>query len=257
VWKKLIEGKKAIFFDLDGTIVDTSPLWISAIRKVLERIGVDWISDENMYEPGKDLMEQWALLLKKYSIKTDKDITVLTKETGEEFLRNLEEADLEAKPGFWDFLYEIKEEKGFKAVLLTNSTRVTALEILKAIQAENSFDLIVCGDEIKKPKPDPEIFNKALESMGLKPVEVLVFEDSLSGVEAARLANLEIVVIWDETHQQSEYDGKIYMFMPDFTPLPGYLDLTYNEWLNYHIELRKEKQKKLQETKASDLGKEI
>jgi HAD superfamily hydrolase (TIGR01509 family) len=232
VYKKLIEGKKAIFFDLDGTIVDTNFLWLSAVGTVLENLGINWATDENKYEPGKDLSEQWKRLIKRYSIKTDKKPEILVKETNEAFLKLLSGFDLETRDGFWEFLYEIQTEKKLKAVLLTNSHKEVATQILTKINAENSFDLILYGDEVKKPKPDPEIFNKALETLKLKPEEVLVFEDSVDGVEAARLANLGVVVICDETLLPLGFDGykgKIYMLIPDFSPLPGNLDLAYPE----------------------------
>jgi beta-phosphoglucomutase-like phosphatase (HAD superfamily) len=93
--------------------------------------------------------------------------------------------------------------------------------------------------------------------LGLKSTEVLVFEDSLNGAEASRLANLDTAIIWDETHGKNEYKSNIRIFLPDFSPLPGYLDLTYKEWLDHHIELRKEREKKYSETKASDIGKDL
>jgi beta-phosphoglucomutase-like phosphatase (HAD superfamily) len=123
VYKKLIEGKKAVFFDLDGTIVDTNSLWTRAIGNTLEGIGINWISDGNTYEPGKDLAEQWKQLIRKYSIVTDKDAVSLAKETNKTFADLLAESDLETRDGFWDFLYEIKTEKGLKAALSTKHWR--------------------------------------------------------------------------------------------------------------------------------------
>jgi beta-phosphoglucomutase len=258
VYKKLIENKKAIFFDLDGTIVDTSWYWTQAVGTVLEKIGIGWITDEHKYIPGENLETQWKNLVKEFGIKTDKDVASLVKETNEEFLKLLnEEEELEATEGFWDFIYEIKKERNLKTALITNSHKDIAIPILKKIDAETIFDLIVCGDDVSKPKPNPEIFKKALKDLNLKPEEVLVFEDSLAGTEAARAADLEMVVIWDERYPESLYKGKIYMFVPDFTPFPGNMNLTYPEFIEYYAKQYDEKDKKIRETKASDLGKAI
>ena len=258
MYKKLIENKKAIFFDLDGTIVDTSWYWTRAVGTVLEKIGIGWITDEHKYVPGENLEDQWKKLIKDFDIKTDKDVKTLVKETNEEFLKLLnEEEELEATEGFWDFIYEIKNERNLKTALITNSHKDVALPILQKIEAETVFDLIVYGNDVSKPKPSPEIFKKALTDLNLKPQEVLVFEDSLAGTEAAREAGLEVVVIWDERYPEALYKGKVFMFIPDFSSLPGNMNLTYQEFIEYYAKQYDERDKKIRETKASDLGKVI
>ncbi len=255
MYKRLIEGKKAIFFDLDGTITDSIYLWILAVGAVLEKMDAGWITDENKIIPGESLQSQWNRLIKEFSIKTDKTVEALTKETNEEFLKLLADSDLDVRDGFWEFLYEIRREKGLKAALLTNSPKEIGLSVLKKLGAENAFDLILYGDDIKRPKPDPEIFKKALETLGLRPQEVLVFEDSLAGTEAARAADLEMVVIWDERFPQEAYKGKIFFWAPDFSAFPGHLDLTYMEYVKNYMATLDEKERKIRESKAGDLGK--
>lgn len=257
MYKRIIQGKKAVFFDLDGTVANTTFLWTRAVGTVLERIGNTWITDEHKFTPGEDFVSQWSRLITQFGIETEKDVKTLIKETHEEFLKLLKDSDLEATNGFWEFLYEIKNEKGLKAVLITNSPKEVALQTLTKIEAQMAFDLIIYGDEVSKPKPDPEIFKKALSALGLSPQEVLVFEDSLVGTEAARAADLETVVIWDERFPEARYKGKIFMFLPDFSPLPGNLDLTYREYVLGYIKVLDEKDKKLSESKASELGKDI
>jgi beta-phosphoglucomutase len=254
MYKRLIEGKKAVFFDLDGTIADTTYLWTLAADEVLRGVGIDWITDENKYIPGQSLSDQWKRLIKDFPIQTDKNIETLTRETNEAFLKLLDDSDLEVRDGFWEFLYEIKVDKSLKAALLTNSPKEVALPILKKLDADNAFDLIIYGDEIKNPKPDPEIFRKALEALALSPREVLVFEDSLAGTEAAKAADLEMVVVWDERYPEEDYKGKIFFWIPDFSPLPGHLDLTYKEYIKYCADLLDERDRKIKESKASELG---
>lgn len=250
MYKKLIEGKKAVFFDLDGTIVDTGHVWTLAIGAVLESIGINWVTDAHKYESGRDLVEQWNQLIKTYSINTEKDSVALTKATNEAFLNLLKDTELEVKEGFWPFVYEIKIEKHLKVALLTNSTKNIATEILRKIDAEKTFDLIICGDELKAPKPDPEIFKKGLEVLGLNPNEVLVFEDSLDGSKAASSIKLDTVIIWDGVHNQEKYKGNIRLFLPDFTPLLGNLELNYTEWIERTVEVLNEQSKQAKESKT-------
>lgn len=257
MYKQIIEGKKAVFFDLDGTIVYTNYLWEWAIGEVLKGIGGDWISSEYIFVPGQALSEQWEKLIKTFKLTTEKNIETLVSETNKKFLEVLEKSNLSLQEGFSAFLYEIKTEKELKTVLVTNSIKEVALPVLQKINAENSFDLIIYGDEVKKPKPDPEIYNKALSMLSLKPEEALVFEDSTTGAEAANKANLEMVIIWDGKYPESTYSGKVFLFTPDFSPLPGNLDISYKDWLLENAKKFAEKDKKINETKASDLGANI
>ncbi len=232
MYKKLIEGKKAIFFDLDGTIVDTTLMWAEAVDKVLVEMEINWISAPNRYFPGDCLQEQWKRLLKDYKINTNLSLKQLVDKTNQAFLKILEGVnELEAVEGFWSFLYEVRTEKGLKVVLITNSIKQVGEAILEKLGATKAFDLIIYGDEIQNPKPDPEIYKKALASLNLSPKEALVFEDSPTGAKAAAKADLEMVIIWNEetSPPPSEYQGKILLALPDFSPLPGELDQTFEE----------------------------
>lgn len=262
MYKQFIKGKKAVLFDLDGTIVDTHLLWSLAVQKTLEDIGVNWITSDKRYVPGVSLESLWKNLIEKHAIKTDKTIEELVKKTEDTFAKYASTENIEARSGFWPLVYELKMEKGLKIALLTNSAKKAAMPVIEKLNATSVFDLITYGDDIKNPKPDPEIYLDALQKLGIKPNEALVFEDSPTGVEAARKADLEMVVIWNDAINKEGYipvdfKGKIFTVMPDFTALPGNLDLTYREWYDFRTKQMKEKEKEMREKKASDIGKDI
>jgi len=75
----------------------------------------------------------------------------------------------------------------------------------KGLKNETLFDSITTGEEVIRAKPDPAIFIKAAEKLNLEPDMCLVFEDSLSGVKAAREAEMKVVAI-DETGENAELD---------------------------------------------------
>jgi len=232
MYKKLIDGKKAVFLDLDGTIVDTTLMWAEAVDKVLRSLDINWVSTPNRYFPGDSLEVQWKRLIKDYKITTDLSVWQLVEKTNKEFLETLKTVgSLEATEGFWSFIYEISQEKHLKTALLTNSTKEVGSAVLEKLGAINAFDLIIYGNEVKNPKPDPEIYKKAMETLGLTAKEVLVFEDSPTGAQAAFKADMEMVIIWDEekSFPKSEYPGKVFIFLPDFSDLPGKLDKTFEE----------------------------
>jgi HAD superfamily hydrolase (TIGR01509 family) len=66
---------------------------------------------------------------------------------------------------------------------------------LKAFKLEDMFDYLATGGDVKQPKPNPEIYLKALDMTGLEANEVLAFEDSESGIESARAAGIATLLI--------------------------------------------------------------
>ena len=101
----------------------------------------------------------------------------------------------EILPGVSVFLKEIKA-KGIKTAL--GSASKNARLILDRLNLTSYFDAIVDGKSVSKAKPDPEVFLKGAEDLGLQPAECLVFEDAQAGVDAAKNGNMPCVGIGAE-----------------------------------------------------------
>ena len=231
MYKHIVEGKKAIFFDLDGTIVETRRYINQAIEKVLSEQGISTINPDEYYILGESCEKQWKLLIALNSLTLKKNIQELKDTTHKYYIDIIDKSDLQAKEGFWDFTYELKEEKGLKLALTTNSTRETTDTVLKKIGATNLFDFTICGNEVKKTKPSPEMYKRVAKKLKIKTKEVTVFEDSLPGAKAANKAGMDLVIIWDGTTPKHEFPGNIFNFLHSFYGLAGNLDLTYVEGL--------------------------
>ena len=247
MYKKLIEGKKAAFFDLDGTIVDTTPYWEKALENVFEQIKTRWITASDMYVPGIPLSMLWKNKITSEQIELENSIEDLVDRTNKAFIKIIEDSDIDTVDGFTELLHELKIEKNFKTALATNSQKEVTQALVDKLGLINAFDVILSGDDVKRTKPDPEILNKAAKTLVLKAKEVLVFEDSPTGSEAAARAGMDIIIIYNERFPKSEYKGKILQFTPDFTPFPGNLDKTYFETVEDAVKilmkLKEEKKK--------------
>lgn len=228
MYKRFIENKKAVFFDLDGTLIDSEPLWRKAIENVLEKYNLSW-ADQEPVLPGTTLEERWKYFTKEYKDYFEKkmEIQELIKLTNEEFLEILNTNDLEFISGFWSLAAKLKG-KELKICLVTNSTREVTEKVLDKLQAKEAFDLILCGDDVKNKKPDPEIFLTAAKQMNLQPEEVLVFEDSIAGTTAASNAKMDTVVIWNGITNKLLYPKDMLLYIPDFEGLDQLLE-TYPE----------------------------
>jgi beta-phosphoglucomutase len=179
---------KGLFFDLDGTLVDTLEADFCAYRQALQEVGRKF--DQAMYDSIIGLRVE-MFLRKLYPDISDEEI------------QDVREIKARVYP---DFLHLIKPNhqliEFFKTlrpdhvtVLITTARKVNAEAVLKASRLENLFDHTITGDMVTHAKPNPEIYLKALALTGLRPKDVLVFEDSAPGILAATEAGLTVLKI--------------------------------------------------------------
>lgn len=221
MYKYLIEEKKAVLFDLDGTIADTDFLWKQAFEKILKAVGIYWIGWEELYSPN--LRDRWNEVLSKDSVKA-KQIKLTSKElmtqTFNEIGQLLSKSTLDVRPGFWSLIYYLKIQRALKLGLVSNSYRVPVEMLLNALGIHETFDLIITGEDVKKTKPNPEIYLTAAKKLGVKPQEALVFEDSTYGAVSAVRAGMDTILIYNGGLPKSYYPREVKLFLPDFTDLP-------------------------------------
>lgn len=233
MYKKFIDNKRAAFFDLDGTIVDSLPLWESSFIKVLNTLEMDITIASNIYY-GYSLKQLWRIALGESSEKMKIKVSDLVELTNIEYLKNLQSREIEPRPGFTSVLHDLKVNKKFLTCITSNSNRVVVNNTLKKLDLEGVFDLEITGDDVKKPKPDPEIYNLARTKLKLKIEEILVFEDSITGATSAKKAGMSMVIIWDGNVRDKDYPKTVLEFFPDFLGLVGNLDEDYVSYIKNH-----------------------
>ncbi|OGC47440.1 hypothetical protein A2886_03385 [candidate division WWE3 bacterium RIFCSPHIGHO2_01_FULL_42_13] len=225
----LFKGKRAVIFDLDGTIIDSQPFQNQAIDAVLEEIGAGWVSRD--YDHGLNNLERWTHLLHTNpSINTKLSPEELENRSKSKYLEL--HAEVEALDGFWTLARYLKE-KGFKLGLATNTDRDVTDVVLKRLGADqNVFDAIVAGDEVKKRKPSPEIYKKTLKLLGVRAKDTIVFEDTIVGSKASTGAGLATVIIWDGVDEDTEnFPKNTYFFLPDFEGMPEAIEKSMKQQL--------------------------
>src|SRR5258706_6172211 len=191
----------AAIFDLDGTIIESELAWGKAFVTILATFGVkaETIHPETS---GMSVKDNWKNLISKYNIKTAKtseEIEVLTYLEYQEYI-----PEINLREGATELIMNLKDS-GVEIALATSTNWEIAEKVLKSLNIETLFDSITTGEEVIRAKPDPAIFIKAAEKLNLEPDMCLVFEDSLSGVKAAREAEMNVVAI-DETVENAVLD---------------------------------------------------
>ena len=182
---------KGIFFDLDGTLVDTIEILRSVYFEFLENYGLQGNEAEFQSLNGPSLLEIINYLIKKYSIKcTPKNLL-------KEYLNILENRYV-LKFNFSKeniICLDKIRQKGIKIYLVTSSSKSLIKPLLDIKGLTRLFDGFLFGDEVIKSKPDPEIYDKAIKKSKLKRNQIIVVEDSLNGIKSAKAAKLFVCAI--------------------------------------------------------------
>ncbi|CDF59335.1 beta-phosphoglucomutase [Thermobrachium celere] len=183
---------KGCIFDLDGVIVDTAKYHYLAWKRLANELGFEFTEEDNERLKGVSRMKSLEILLEIGNKQFDEEtkIKLAEKKNGwyVEYISKMDESEI--LDGVKDFLTELRE-KGIKISL--GSVSKNAMTILKNINLLPYFDAVIDGTKVTNAKPDPEVFLKAAQELGLKPEECCVFEDAVAGIEAARRANMKVI----------------------------------------------------------------
>ena len=185
---------KGLIFDLDGVIVNTDTYHYEAWKSVANKysIQIDKSINENL--KGLSRRDSWNLIMEIGNIQLSDEETNIVLETKNNLyrkkLKNLSRDNILL--GVENFLQELNHRK-FK--LAIGSSSKNAKDILNYLNLSSYFDSIIDGNMVKKLKPSPDIFIKAAKNLELKPNHCIVFEDSLSGVKAAKDGGFKVIAV--------------------------------------------------------------
>ena len=190
-------GKTVFIFDLDGVIVDTAKYHYLAWRNLANELGFDFSENQNEQLKGVSRVRSLEILLDigKIDLSEDQKQKLLTKKNKEylEYVNRMT-AD-EILPGINELL-NFLDQKNIKYAL--GSASKNAPLILKKVGLFDRFTAIVDGNDVSKAKPDPEVFLIAAKKLKKDPVDCIVIEDALAGIQAANNAKMISVGIGDK-----------------------------------------------------------
>lgn len=192
-----------VIFDMDGLMFDTERLAISAWEKAGKNVGID-ISEHIIIETiGLDVHGAEKVFKRHLGdIFPFSEARKLRIEYAKEFI---EQNGVPVKKGLYELLEFLDQNPVLKAVA-TSTERERTEKLLSSAQIKDKFDIIICGDDISKGKPEPDIFLAVARKLGCNPQECLVLEDSENGIIAASKANMMPVLIPDIKNPSKEIE---------------------------------------------------
>lgn len=183
----------AIIFDLDGLLADSEPWWNQIDAKLLSEYGASYHGEYHKEVLG--VSYPLAIDFYKKAFNINAPIEQMMKRRGEiaaEFFADR----VSLFPHSREVLEELRQLK-LRLGLGTSSVSASARPFLDRHQLTKLFDVIVTGDEVDRGKPAPDIYLRAAEKLNVAAPDCLVVEDALSGIAAAKAANMRVVAIPD------------------------------------------------------------
>jgi pseudouridine-5'-monophosphatase len=182
---------RGVIYDNDGLLLDSEGLY-ARVHKQLTGMDLDWEFRRQLM--GRTGPDACALIVEKYGL-AESPLSYLARRDAE-----LQKIFPEAK--LFNGAVEVVKyavDRGLPVALATSSNRGNFVtKIVNHTEFYSQFKSIICGDEVDKGKPNPEIFLKCMKALGLDdPKEVLVFEDAPIGVRAANNAGMAVVMVPD------------------------------------------------------------
>ena len=181
----------AIVFDMDGVLVDARDWHFESLNEALRIFGEEISRDEH-----ESRFDGLPTKVKLRMLEDDGRIPagLATQIESVKQERTLRAAARLCFPNLEHLimLAELKRS-GYKIGVATNSIRSSASAMLNFAGVLESLDVLVTNEDVERAKPDPAIYLKACESLGMNPNQILVFEDNQYGIAAAKAAGCDVV----------------------------------------------------------------
>jgi beta-phosphoglucomutase family hydrolase len=182
----------AIIFDMDGVLVDSNPFHL---RKWIDLFQAHGIPFDEQELPKIILGPPNDVTLRRYlgNDLTHEQLTELSEELEANFRREIG-PHARAFPGVRHFIEECRA-RGITMAVASAAIAKNVTFLISALGLREYFREVLTGDDISHPKPDPEIYLKTADKLGVSPAACVVFEDSFVGIEAAKRAGMKCVAI--------------------------------------------------------------
>lgn len=178
---------KAVIFDMDGVIFDTERVYLDIWSKVFRKYGYEISKEIYISVMGRGRKKVKEIFINNFGENMPIEEMYIEKDAM--LLDAIEKNKVPMKLGAYDLITYLKDNN-YKIALATSAKRERVIKQIEGAKIKVFFDTIVCGDDITKSKPNPEIFIKAAYNLDVDKENCIVIEDSPAGIEAAYNADM-------------------------------------------------------------------
>ncbi len=191
---KKLRDFSAVVFDMDGLLIDTETIYCMSWQKAAADCGFEITREFYQNLVGRSRADALQRTLDEFG-----DVIPMPKFG--ELVRHYEKTCFEEEPivvkaGAWEMIAAV-DAAGLKKAVATSTHRVNAAPRLVRTGLGERFETVVCGDEVVKPKPAPDLYLAACRALHVDPKDVLAFEDSEPGIQAAAAAGVTVIAVPD------------------------------------------------------------
>lgn len=188
----MIQG---IIFDLDGTLIDSEPLWKEAEIAVYATQGLHLSVEDCRKTTGLPSLEAVKFWYDKIE-EPSKEVGLLSQEISQQVIKLIKEKG-ELKPGVFGLL-EFLKTKHIPLGIASASSMANIKAVLDKFNLSGYFNLIYSGDFEVHGKPHPGVYISACEKLKINPLYSIAIEDSFNGILAGKSARMKVVALLDE-----------------------------------------------------------
>ena len=191
--QKMLEGKEAVIFDLDGSLVDSMWMWREIDIEYLGRFGIPLPEDLQARIEGMSFSETAVFFKEIFDIP---DTIEQMRSDWNQMAWDKYMNEVPLKPGVAEFLAGCRQ-RGIKLGIATSNSRELVENVAAAHQLKDYFSCIMTGCDVKRGKPSPDIYLAVADKLQVNPANCLVFEDIIPGIQAGKNAGMEVCAVED------------------------------------------------------------
>lgn len=201
----MLNKKKAVIFDLDGTLVDSMWMWKDIDIEFLKDYGYECPDDLQKAIEGMSFSETAAYFKERFRLPLAlEEIKAIWTEMSLNKYRH----EVPLKHGVREFLQYLKD-RGLKAGIATSNGREMVDAVIASLNIGPYFQVITTACEVAAGKPEPDIYLKVADSLQVKPEDCLVFEDVPAGILAGKRAGMKVCAVEDEFSREMRAEKRL------------------------------------------------
>ena len=200
----MLKNIKAVFFDLDGTLVDSMHVWKEIDVEFLGRFGLELPPTLQQEIEGISFKETAVYFKNRFSL--DLSIEEIMNIWNEMAFRKYAE-EIDYKKGAFSFLKQLKE-KGIRTAICTSNSKELVYAVGEHLGFIPYFDEIIPSGVVERGKPAPDIYLEAARRVNISAEHCLVFEDVCAGIKAGKAAGMKVCAVADPFSEDRKEEKK-------------------------------------------------